>query len=66
MMNFIQNSESKVEENDANRPDSDIDDVEMRKMVQSQNRKKKKSGGFQSMGKWLSTDYIQSIDVSSR
>ena len=31
--------------------DSDMESKDTRKLVQQQNRKKKKSGGFQSMGK---------------
>ena len=42
--------DAKVGKNDVNDDDSDTDLMDTAKMVQDANRKKKKSGGFQSMG----------------
>ena len=38
--------------NDEKKEDDQVEEVEMRNMIRSQNRKKK-SGGFQSMGKYF-------------
>lgn len=40
------------DETNASNNESDDSDVETRNLVRDQNRKKKKSGGFQAMGQW--------------